>query len=185
MQTLLLLATAALPLLAEVPEAEAHGFGLNFNILETNLINLAIIIAVLVYFGRGFIGKALVERRSRIETAIRDAERRKQEAAAALADQQQKLAQAQSEAARIRAEAEQRAQSARATILSQTEQDIQRLRETAAQDVASQQERIIRELRQRTVARAIERVEARLKSELNDGAKHQLVDRSIAMLGGS
>ncbi|MEM1254426.1 MAG: F0F1 ATP synthase subunit B, partial [Cyanobacteria bacterium P01_H01_bin.21] len=31
--------------------SEEGGFGLNFDILETNLINLVIIIGVLVYFG--------------------------------------------------------------------------------------------------------------------------------------
>jgi len=31
----------------------ANGFGLNTNILETNLVNLAVVIGVLVYFGKG------------------------------------------------------------------------------------------------------------------------------------
>lgn len=31
----------------------AHGFGFNTNLLETNLINLAVVIGVLVYFGKG------------------------------------------------------------------------------------------------------------------------------------
>jgi len=32
---------------------QAESFGLNTNILETNLINLAVVIGVLVYFGKG------------------------------------------------------------------------------------------------------------------------------------
>ena len=82
--------------------AESHGFGLNLDILEANLINLAIIIAVLVYFGRGVLGKTLSERRAKIEEAITEAETRKSQASSALADQQQKLAQAKQEATRIR-----------------------------------------------------------------------------------
>lgn len=31
----------------------AGHFGINTNILETNLVNLAVVISVLVYFGRG------------------------------------------------------------------------------------------------------------------------------------
>jgi F-type H+-transporting ATPase subunit b len=58
MGTVLLLATEA---------SREGGFGFNFDILETNLINLVIIIAVLFYFGRGFVGKILTERRSGIE----------------------------------------------------------------------------------------------------------------------
>ena len=33
-----------------------HGFGLNFNILETNLLNLVLVIVLLVYFLKGFLG---------------------------------------------------------------------------------------------------------------------------------
>lgn len=32
----------------------AAGFGINSNILETNLINLLIVVGILVYFGKGF-----------------------------------------------------------------------------------------------------------------------------------
>jgi F-type H+-transporting ATPase subunit b len=171
-------------LLASASESAEHGYGLNFDILDTNIINLAIIIVVLIYFGRGFLGKTLSERRSQIETAIGEAEERKKKAAAALAEKQQLLAQAQTEANRIRANAEENAKLARESILAQAQKDIERLRNAAAQDLTSQQERIIAELRQRVAMLAIQQVEARLKSELNDQAQQQLINRSIAMLGG-
>lgn len=181
MGTLLAIAAEA----GELSEAaEGSGIGLNLDLLDTNLINLVIIIGVLVYFGRGFLGKTLSDRRARIEAAIQDAEQRKKDAAAALADQQQKLAQAQTEAARLRAEAEERAKAARDAILAQTEEDIQRMRASADQDMASQQERVISELRQRIAALALQQAEANLKSGLNDHVQQQLIDRSIAMLGG-
>ncbi|MEB3337798.1 MAG: F0F1 ATP synthase subunit B [Leptolyngbyaceae bacterium] len=160
------------------------GFGLNLNILETNLINLLIVIGVVFYFGRKFLGKILTERRSDIETAIADAEKRRKEAASALALQQQKLAQAQAEADRIRAAAEVNAKAAGEAILAQAVLDIQRLKETAAQETNTEQERIIAELRQRVAALAIQKVEADLPSLLNDSLQQQLVDRSIAGLGG-
>ena len=174
---------AWLAVAAEVAEHEA-GFGLNFDILETNLINIAIIVGVLVYFGRGIVAKTLGDRREAIESAIRDAEKRKQESAAKLADQQQKLAQAQTEATRIRAAAEESAKAARASILAQSEQDIERLKASAAQDLNSQQERIIGELRQRVAQMALEQVESRLRSNLSPDAQQQLIDRSIAQMGG-
>lgn len=179
------LAMGAGTLVAEVAEtAEEGGFGFNFDIFETNVINLAIVIAVLVYFGRGFLGKTLGDRQSAIETAIKEAEKKKKDAAAALAEEQQKLAQAQSEAAKIRASAEEAAKSAAAAILAKAEDDIRRMRETAAQDLDTEQERVIRELRQRVVALALQRAESELPSRLDQGRQQQLVDRSIAMLGG-
>lgn len=186
MEIFLKLAMGASLLGAEAAEAaEEGGFGLNFDILETNLVNLAIVLGIVVYFGRGFLGKILGDRRSAIETAIRAAEARKKEAAAALADQQQKLAQAQAEAAKIRGSADDAAKVARDEILAKAEQDIQRMREVAAQDLSTEQERVIRELRQRVVALALQRVESELPSRLDDSTQQQLINRSIATLGGA
>jgi F-type H+-transporting ATPase subunit b len=173
-------------LLAEASaEASEGGFGINFDILETNLINLSIVIAVVVYFGRGFLGKALGDRKSEIATAIQEAEQRKQKAAAALASEQQKLAQAQSEATRIKAAAEEQAANAKAAILAKADQDIQRLRESVSQDVDTEINRAIADLRQRVSVMALQKAEADLPSRLNDDVQRSIVDRSIAMLGGS
>lgn len=164
---------------------EHSGFGLNFNILETNLINLAIVIGVLFYFGRNVLGNILNERRSRIEQEIREAEQRQKDAAAALADAQQKLAKAQAEAEQIRATAEENAKTAREAILDQAARDIERLKETAARDLDTARERAIAELRERIAAMAIQRVESQIKDHLDDSAQQRLIDRSIALLGGS
>ena len=170
--------------------AEAHeaggegGFGLNFDILETNLINLAILIGVLIYFGRKFLSQVMTERRSRIEQAIKEAEQRQRDAAAALADQQQKLAQAQAEAAKIRSSAEQTAQASKESILAQAAKDVENLKKTAAQDLNTERERAIADLRQRVAAMAMQKVESQLRSVLDESAQQQLIDRSIASVGG-
>jgi F-type H+-transporting ATPase subunit b len=163
---------------------EESGIGINFDILETNLINLAIIIGVLIYFGRGFLGKTLSDRRARIEEAIQDAETRKKNAAAALAGEQQKLAQAQSEASRILAEAQERAKAVRESVLAKAQDDIQRLKAAEAQGLTSQQERMTAELRQRIAALALQQVESHLKAGIGDATQQQLIDRSIATIGG-
>jgi len=169
---------------AVAEESAEGGLGLNFDILETNLINLAIIIGVLFYFGRSFLGKTLSERRSKIEEAIREAEGKQKEAAAALADGQQKLAQAQAEAERIRASAEESAKSAKEAILAEAAKDVERMKTTAAQDLNTERERAIAELRQRVATLAMENVESQLKERLNENAQQKLIDRSIALMGG-
>jgi F-type H+-transporting ATPase subunit b len=165
---------------------EAHGeggFGINFDIFETNLINLAILVGVLLYFAPKVLGNILNERRAKIAEAVQEAEGRVKKAAEALADQQQKLTQAQTEAERIRKAAEERAQLAKAEIATQAEKDIERMKSAAAQDLNSEQERVIAELRRRVVALSMERVENRLKSELDASAQQKLVERSLAQLG--
>ncbi|MGB3311957.1 MAG: F0F1 ATP synthase subunit B [Nodosilinea sp.] len=164
--------------------AETGGFGVDFDILETNLINLVIIIGVLYYFGGKFLGKTLSTRQSAIKTDIVEAEQRKKEAAAALAEQQQKLAQAKEEAKRILAEAHTTAERSRDEILKQSHIDVERMRANAAQDLTSQEARVMRELQQRIAALAIERSEAALPGRLNDDLQRRLVDSSIASLKG-
>jgi F-type H+-transporting ATPase subunit b len=164
--------------------AEGGGFGLNTNFLETNLFNLAVVIGVLVYFGRGFLGKLLGTRRSNIEAAIRDAEERQKAAKLALDEQQAKLAQAQQESERIRANAVQAAEKTKAEILAKSERDVQRMREDASRDLAIEQDRAIAELRQRAVTMAISRVESTLSTSLDDDKQRQSIDRGLALVGG-
>ncbi|MEO0351651.1 MAG: F0F1 ATP synthase subunit B [Cyanobacteria bacterium P01_A01_bin.15] len=164
--------------------SEEGGFGLNLDILETNLINLVIIIGVLVYFGSSFLGKILSERRSTIEAAIKGAEERQKKASGALVQQQKNLKEAKSQAEQIKSEAQENAQKARAALLAQADKDVERMRASAQQDLTSQQERAMRELRQRVAALALEKVEADLPNALTDEVQMKLVDQSIALLGG-
>lgn len=164
--------------------AEEGGISLNFNILETNLINLVIVITVLVYFGSKFLGKTLSGRQAAIEQAIGDAEARRAKAVAELAEQQQNLAQAQKAAKEILAKAEEMAAKAKADILAQADADVERMKATAAQDVSSQEAKVMRELQQRIAELAIAKAEADLPSRLDDGVQQRLVDSSIALLKG-
>ncbi|MCX7592589.1 MAG: F0F1 ATP synthase subunit B [Fischerella sp.] len=176
--TVLLVAT-------EVAQAESQGgFGLDLNILETNIINLAILIGVLFYFGRKVISNTLNERRSNIETAIREAEERAKEAAIKLSEAQQKLTQAQAEAQQIRKAAEENARSVREAILARAAEDVERMRETAARDLDTERERALAQLRQQVVAMALEKAESELRSGISNEAQQTLIDRSIALLGG-
>lgn len=178
METFSFLATEAAQAL------ESGGFGLNFNLLETNVINLAILIGVLFYFGRNVLGNILGERRSRIEQEVREAEKRQKDAAASLADAQQKLAKAQAEAEKIRAAAEENAKVAREAILAKATEDIERLNAQAGTDLENLRERAFAELRERVATMAVERVESQLRGHLDDSVQQQLIDRSIAIIGG-
>lgn len=185
MGTFLLLATEALSAGSELAEeAGEGGFGLNIDIFETNLINLAVVIGILFYFGRKFLGNILTERRAKIETAIKEAEIKQKDAAASLADAQQKLAQAQAEAQRIRAAAEESAKAAREAILEKAAEDARRIIDDTNGGVEVELEKAIAELRKRAADMALEQVESYLKTQLDESAQQQLIDRSIAQVGG-
>jgi len=65
--TILLLAT-------EAKEAAAEGFGINTDILGTNLFNLSILLGLVIFYGRKVLGQILGERQSKIAEALAEAE---------------------------------------------------------------------------------------------------------------
>lgn len=60
--------------------SEDEGIGLNLDILETGLLNILALIAILVSTGRDFLGSLLEERRTTIVKGVQDAEDRLNEA---------------------------------------------------------------------------------------------------------
>ena len=169
--------------------AEAHseaegGFGLNLDILETNLINLALLVGILIYFGKPVLTNILNERRSKIAEQIKAVEQKKKQAEVTLADEQKKLEEAKVTAKKIRSDAATNAQKAKETILAQGEKEVARLKEVAGKDLSSEQEKAIAQLRERVVAMALENAKSQMDSLLNDEAQRKLIDSSIAKLGG-
>ena len=165
-------------------EAGAEGgFGFNFDIIETNLINLGIILILLKVYGGKVLSNILSERRAKIEAEIKSAEARAKESKDALAAAQKNLKEAQDNAVKIRSEAETNAERAKEAVLAKGQKEVERLKASADADLNSEQERAIAQLRSRVVEMALERVESRMGEVLNDDKQRQLIDRSIAKLG--
>jgi len=74
--------------------AEHEGIGLNTDILETGLLNILALLAILVYTGRDFLGSALEERKTTIVKGVQDAEDRLTEAQNRLSEAKKQLEQA-------------------------------------------------------------------------------------------
>jgi len=74
--------------------AEHESIGLNTDILETGLINIVALIAILVYTGKDFLGALLEERRTTIVKGVQDAEDRLAEAEKRLIEAKKQLNQA-------------------------------------------------------------------------------------------
>ncbi len=160
------------------------GVGLNLDLIETNLFNLTLVLGFVIVFGRKVLTNILTERRATIETAIQDTEARQKQAASALEVAKQNLAQAQAEAETIRQTAVTSAANAKAEIAAKAAADIERMKELAAADTNTEQDKAIAELRARVTKLAMERAEAQLKNLLTASTQSELVDRSIALVGG-
>ena len=77
-----------------LPQIEDISIGLNFNILETGVLNIIALIGILVYTGRDFLGSLLEERKTTIVKGVQDAEDRLNEAKRRLNEAQKQLNQA-------------------------------------------------------------------------------------------
>jgi F-type H+-transporting ATPase subunit b len=162
-----------------------EGFGLNLDILDTNLVNLTILIGLLLFYGRKFLTKLLTERRGKIEAEIKQAEQRAKDAAGALAGAQQKLAQAQVEAEQIHQNALSRAQQVKESILAEGQEEVTRLQATASQELSTETDKVIAQIKQQIVSLALAKAEAELTGNLDSFAQKKLIERSLAQLGGS
>jgi len=74
--------------------AEHEGIGLNTDILETGLINILTLLAILISVGRDFVGSLLEERKTTIVKGVQDAEDRLNEAQKRLKEAEKQLNQA-------------------------------------------------------------------------------------------
>jgi len=162
----------------------SHGsFGLNFDLFETNIINLAIVIAGLIWFLRGFLGGMLERRRAAILADLQDAESRLAQASAALAEAQKGLTEAQQKAEQIRVDGKARADAIRLESEKRTVEEVARLVQGAAADLESEASRVTAALRRETARRAIAQALATLPGKLDDAAQARLIDQSIQSLG--
>lgn len=163
--------------------ASHGGFGLNFDLFETNIINLAIVIAGLVWFLKGFLGGILERRRAAILADLKDAEQRLQTASTALAAVQKDLAETQQKAEKIRADGKARAEAIRLDSEQRTVAEMARLKQESASDLESELARVSGQLRRQAALLAIEKALTALPGKLDPKAQARLIDQSIQSLG--
>jgi F-type H+-transporting ATPase subunit b len=152
-----------LMLLTNLPLGE--GFGFNGNILETNIINLAVVVGIVVTFVGDALRSLLENRRQSIVNALQQAEQRAQEAKAKLATAQAQLDLAKEKAATIRQQGRTAADQERASFAAQTKADTLLL----------QQQKAVAQVSQKVIALALAKVREKLTRRL-DATFHESVN---------
>jgi len=163
--------------------ANHGGFGLNLNLFETNIVNLAIVIFGLYKFLPNFLGSILERRRAIILADLKDAEERLATATSSLAQAQQDLAAAQQKAEQIRADGKVRAEAIRLESEKRTIEEMARVKQGAAADLDAEAARVSNQLRREAARLAIEKALATLPGKLSAEAQAKLVNQSIQSLG--
>lgn len=160
-----------------------EGFGFDFDLLKTNLVNLAILVPILVWFLKDFLGGILQRRRETVVQDLQDAENRLGAAAAELQKAQADLAAAQQTAQRIFADGKARAEAVRAAGEQNTVAEMARLRSDAVASTEDEARKVSKALRRRTAEQAIATALDVLPEALTAERQQELLDNAIHSLG--
>jgi len=158
-------------------------FGLNFDIIETNILNLGVVIAVVIYLGGDVLTSLLNDRKQRILGTLKSADERFLEAQQKLEEAKQKVQIAQTKAVEIREQGNKTAIQAAKTLFERTEEEIRRLEESKQATLRFEEEKAMSQVRQQVVNLSIERAFTQLRSKMDASLQRKLIDTNINLLG--
>ena len=161
----------------------SQGFGLNLNIFETNLINLAVVVFGLYKFLPGFLGKILERRRTTIISDLKEAEERLAQAQDSLSQAKDELASAKQKADKIRNNCKERAEAIRLESEKRTVEEMARIKQGAASDLNAEAARVTSQLRKEAAELAIEKALAMLPQKLDSNTQDNFLKQSIKNIG--
>ena len=161
----------------------SEGFGLNLNIFETNIINLAVVVFGLYKFLPGFLGKILERRRTSILSDLKEAEERLAQAQESLSKAKGELASAKQKADKIRNDCKVRAEAIRLESEKRTVEEMARIKQGAASDLSSEAARVTSQLRKEAAELAIEKALAMLPKKLDSNTQDNFLKQSIKNIG--
>jgi len=161
----------------------SEGFGLNLNLFETNILNLAVVIFGLYKFLPGFLGKILEKRRTLILNDLNDAEERLTQAKDSLSKAKDELGSAKQKADKIRNDCKVRAEAIRLESEKRTVEEMARIKQGAASDLNAEAARVTSQLRKEAAELAIEKALAILPKKLDSTTQDNFLKQSIKNIG--
>ena len=157
----------------------SNGFGLNFNLFETNVLNWAVVVFGLYKFLPGFLGKMLQKRREGILLELKNAEDRLIKASTALEKAKSDLLLSEQKAAQIKSDSIKRSESIRMESEKRAIEEMARIKQSAISDESTEASRAISQLRKEAVELAIQKALISLPKKLDQKGQENLVNQSI------
>ena len=162
-----------------------EGISLNTDILETGVINILALLAILIYTGRDFLGSLLEERRTTIVKGVQDAEDRLSEAKKRLVEAEKQLNQANIVISEIKNETVTTKKILLESDAFQAKKDLTIRFDRALATFRSKERQIFIEIKQQIITlvlqRTISRVQETFKSKERSSA---LINETIEKLKG-
>nr|ANB40200.1 ATP synthase CF0 B subunit [Koshicola spirodelophila] len=144
------------------------GFGFNDDILETNIINLAVVVSVVVYFVGKNLTSLLENRQQIILNNLREADQRALEATEKLNKAKEQLAFAEKKAAEIKQEGILKASREKTNCMNQYQSDLAQLQEYKQETLQFYQQKAFQQVYISLVSRALNQIKEKFKKPLDD-----------------
>jgi F-type H+-transporting ATPase subunit b len=154
-----------------------HGFGINTNILETNVINLAVVIGVVVTFVGDALKSLLENRRQAILNNLKEADQKAFEAQERLNQAKAALNEAIKKADVIKQQSVVTAEQESQQVVRQTQEELARLEQSKQDTIQLQRQRAIQQLSQQVINLALSQVKNKLAGSRKDTAFHNSVNQ--------
>jgi F-type H+-transporting ATPase subunit b len=145
--------------------------------------NFVVFLVLLYVFALKPVAAMLEDRRSRIEQGLKDAEQARTDRENAESERVATLAEARKEANDILSRAQKVAQESRETDIAATKQELERLRERAAEEIGAEKQRAIAELRGEVADLALAAAGRVVGESMNDERQRRLVGEFLASAG--
>ena len=164
--------------------AANEGIRLNLDILESGVVNIVLLVGILVYVGRDFLGSSLEQRQEEIIQAVQDAEEKVLDANNRLTEAQKQLTQAQVIISEIKKETLNTKQVLLKADFKQANQEVSIRFSRALATLNSREQQIFSQVKQQIISLALKNVLSQLQNKLSAEKQIVIMDNSIAKLGG-
>ena len=165
--------------------AEDEGISLNLDILETGLLNILALIAILVFAGRDFLGSLLEERKATIVQSVQDTEDRLNEAQKRLEESQKQLNQSNIVISEIQKETQATKRVLLESDAFQAKKDLKIRFERAVVAFRSKERQIFLEIKQQIISLVLQRTVVRARETFSPKERATaLINETINKLEG-
>jgi F-type H+-transporting ATPase subunit b len=165
---------------ATAPAPEASGLSINFFWVIVAALNFMFFLALIWLFAFKPIARILSTRQARIEQGLTDAAQARQERDAAAAERERIVSAARRESQSLIATAQKAAQDLRDADIAATREELSRLHEKAAADIAAERDRALADLRAQVADLALAAAAKVVGETMTEPRQHRLVEEYLA-----
>lgn len=156
----------------------------NTDILETNIINIALLIAVLFNVVGGALKGSMFERKEKILKGVQNAEQRLQEASERLLEAKTQLSQSKLIISKVKSDKEAIIRNIAISNRDQAFEEVKRQANSTKLSILYQEQQALQEVKEQVSILALTKVLQFCRDQLKLETQVQLIDKTITTIGG-